>query len=80
MVISIRPKVPMPLKLEFVVCLGLRKAGFDVGCDGLQAAGVQGARQVFAAFVRVFGVEEAVIQAEFCGDGAATGGAGFSVF
>ena len=28
-------KVAMPLKLEFVVGLGLREAGFDVGGDGL---------------------------------------------
>jgi hypothetical protein len=39
----------------------------------LQAVGVQGARQVFAVGVGVFGVEESVIQADFWGDGVAGG-------
>jgi hypothetical protein len=58
---AIRDKVPMPRKLKFVVSLCARERGLEVGCDGLQAVGVQGARQVFAAGVGVFGVEEAVM-------------------
>ena len=37
MIHPIRDKVAMPLKLKFVVRLGLREAGFDVGGDGSEA-------------------------------------------
>jgi hypothetical protein len=60
-----RNKRPMPFELKFVVSLRARECGLDVGCYALRAVGIEGVVEVLASGIGVFGVEDAVIQADF---------------